>query len=390
MKIEHFFKLFYIFIVATLLLSGCSLLKGCSSNQNNVKTDNIKPVFIKFPWLIYDAVPESMLVLWQTNSKKPSSITFGTNKNYTNKIIKVYPDSFDNMFKYRFTGLKTKTKYFYKIVTGNSIATGSFTSAPDKNSTNLEFIVYGDTRTNIDSHNKLCSLMNQKINKNPALQTVAIHVGDFVEDGDSISSWENEWFSSKANNIRKFMSRIPIEACLGNHEDSGELFDRYFPYPFKYGHYWSFNYGPAHFVFLDQYVDISDNSKQINWLKNDLKTSTKKWNFIVFHEPGYSANGGHSDNDNVRTVIQPVLEEFNVTAVFSGHNHYYSRAVINGVTHITTGGGGAPLYNPMPAQGNLIVTKKAYHFCIVKINNNTLSFKAIDINNRIIDNFIIN
>jgi hypothetical protein len=40
----------------------------------------------------------------------------------------------------------------------------------------------------------------------------------------------------------------PIQDCMGNHEDEGLLFEKYWPYPFVEDRYWSFNYGPVHVV----------------------------------------------------------------------------------------------------------------------------------------------
>ncbi|MBN2804797.1 MAG: metallophosphoesterase, partial [Deltaproteobacteria bacterium] len=255
----------------------------------------------------------------------------------------------------------------------------------------VDFFVYGDTRTGVEFHNKICADMNEYIDKNPSFQTLALHVGDFVTYGSRESSWSKEWFSTDAADVHKFMADVPLLSCVGNHEESGNLFDKYFPYPFvaKDGRYWSFDYGPAHIVFLDQYSDYSENSPQHAWLEKELSTTDKKWKFLVFHEPGWSAGGYHKDNMDVRTNIQPLLVKYDVAAVFTGHNHYYARAEVEGVMHITTGGGGAPLYDPEMINKELKVIKKAYHFCTVSINGNTLNFKAIDIDNKIIDSFTV-
>jgi len=42
------------------------------------------------------------------------------------------------------------------------------------------------------------------------------------------------------------------------------------------------------------------------------------------------------------------------------------------VMHITTGGGGAPLYNPVDGRPNVVVYDKSYHFCKIDIDNNAL------------------
>ena len=74
---------------------------------------------------------------------------------------------------------------------------------------------------------------------------------------------------------------------------------------------------------------------------------------------------------------------------FAGHNHYYARALVKGVHHITTGGGGAPLYNPDSNSPNVITSSKANHFCKVEIDGNNLKFRAVKPDGTVIDTFTI-
>lgn len=95
-------------------------------------------------------------------------------------------------------------------------------------------------------------------------------------------------------------------------------------------------------------MSYTPGSAEYNWLTNDLASTTKPWKILLFHEPGWSAGGSHANNTTVQTYIQPLCKQYGVDLVLNGHNHYYSRAVVDGVQHITTGGGGAPLYAPNP------------------------------------------
>jgi hypothetical protein len=181
------------------------------------------------------------------------------------------------------------------------------------------------------------------------------------------------------------LATLPYQSCMGNHEGSGVLFEKYFPYPFVEGRYWSFDYGLAHLVVVDQYPLTS---AQLTWIENDLASRPSSWNFIIFHEPGWSA-GNHANNTDVQDYIQPLCEQYNVHAVFAGHNHYYARALYNDVHHITTGGGGAPLSTPNPAYPYIVAYEMAYHFCKVEIDGSQLTITAVDIDGKIIDSFSI-
>jgi 3',5'-cyclic AMP phosphodiesterase CpdA len=187
---------------------------------------------------------------------------------------------------------------------------------------------------------------------------------------------------------------------VGNHEFNGgsaTYFMKYWPYTYAAGtgKYWSFDYGPAHIAVIDQYsANYSDpNQAQLTWLKNDLSASTKKWKFIVLHMPGWSdslnnANGGHDNDAEVQAHIQPLCEQYGVQIVFCGHNHYYSRAVVNGVHHITSGGGGAPLYN-LASGPNIVVAIKSFDFCKISIDGNSLTYQAVQPNGTVLDTFYI-
>jgi len=185
------------------------------------------------------------------------------------------------------------------------------------------------------------------------------------------------------------LASIPYQAAMGNHEGTGQLFVKYFPYPFVAGRYWSFDYGPAHFVVVDQYTSYATGSAQLTWIENDLASTAKPWKFIYFHEPGWSA-GGHGNSTSVQNYIQPLCEQYDVSIVFAGHNHYYARAVVNEIHHVTTGGGGAPLYSPNPSNPNVVSTAMAYHYCNVEINGGTLHFTALKPDSTILDEFTIN
>jgi len=176
---------------------------------------------------------------------------------------------------------------------------------------------------------------------------------------------------------------------MGNHEGQGELFEKYFPYPmFEYPQfYYSFDYANAHFIILDQEIPFGEGSTQYEWLVNDLQTTDKQWKILLMHKPGWSAGGGHSNNTYVQIYIQPLCLEYNIPFVITGHNHYYARAVVNGVEHITTGGGGAPLYTPNPTYDSIVTVDKSYHFCKLDIDKDTLTFTAIRYDGSIIESF---
>jgi len=78
-----------------------------------------------------------------------------------------------------------------------------------------------------------------------------------------------------------------------------------------------------------------------------------------------------------------------VPVAIAGHNHYYSRCTVDGIQHVTTAGGGAPLYGCDHGSPYLVAWAKAYHYLSVLADQNTLEVKAIDIFGTVLDSFTV-
>lgn len=352
-------------------------------------SDLFQDTMRKAPYLIYTGNNSEMQILWQLTATDTCSLEWGIDTLYGlgNTSTTEYGNS--HQHTYTIDNLMPGAKYYYKVTVNEEIYTGSFRSAPDNNETSIKFMVYGDTRSNPTSHDQVAAAMVDEFNEEDSFQSIVLSVGDLVSNGNNESDWDNQFFNPSYQNIMTLLASAPYQVAIGNHEGTGQLFVKYFPYPFVAGRYWSFDYGPAHFVVVDQYTSYSPGSAQLTWIENDLASTTKPWKFIYLHEPGWSA-GGHSNNTAVQNYIQPLCEQYEVPVVFGGHNHYYARAVVNGIHHITTGGGGAPLYSPDPAYPNVVSTAMAYHYCNVEISGGTLHFTALKPDSTILDEVTLN
>jgi len=142
---------------------------------------------------------------------------------------------------------------------------------------------------------------------------------------------------------------------------------------------YSFDYGPAHFVVLNDNRPMKIEAPAfLKWLAHDLKTTKARWKFVCFHIPGFHSSKQHYAEQQIRP-LQPLFEECGVDLTFAGHVHNYQRTVPlrfapdakrdkkgrvdgkftldttfdgkkntrpNGVIHVVAGGGGASLYGP--------------------------------------------
>ncbi len=100
---------------------------------------------------------------------------------------------------------------------------------------------------------------------------------------------------------------------------------------------YSFDYGSAHFVVLNEYFTGRDDHSGkgdvcdalYNWLKADLEATRQPVIFVAGHEPAFprrrhvgsslDANTAHRDR------FWKLLNERGVVAYFSGHTHFYGR-----------------------------------------------------------------
>ena len=343
--------------------------------------------FHKNPYLLYPGDNDKMLIVWQTFSTDTCQVYYGMDTIYSDTITSIEYGN-DHLHKALLLNLNVATKYYYKVSTdSNKYKTGSFYTGLNGNAKNLTFYAYGDTRTYPLLHDSVAKQILNAVSLDSASQTLIVSSGDIVADGNKESDWDEQFFSPEYTHINEMIANLPYLVSIGNHGGQGQLFGKYFPIPMFNNNrfYYSFDYGPVHFTVIDQYTNIAPTSTQFQWLENDLAASSKKWKILLLHRPGWSAGGGHSNNSIVQNDIQPLCVKYGVQFVIGGHNHYYSRAVVGGVQHITTGGGGAPLYNPNPNASHIVTVDKSLHFCKIKIEDDSLFFTAIRAGGSIIE-----
>lgn len=349
-------------------------------------------ILFKDPYLIMTGDNTEMKIAWQTAMTTECSIAWGVNTLYDIGTAVTNENSNNrnqHLHSHIITGLAPGTVYFYRVAINNETYTGSFRTAPDATAIDLNFMVFGDSRCDpTDPADEVAGAMAATL-ADASYNTFILSAGDLVAAGWNENLWNSQFFD--LGNVRKYLAAVPIASAIGNHDLGGGLFRKYFPYPYQDadGCYWSFDYGPVHVAIVDQYVAYDPLSAQYAWLESDLSASTKTWKFIVLHQPGWSAAGGHANDTDVQDDIQPLCKLYGVSIVFAGHSHYYARAKVNNVYHITTGGGGSSLYTPESGQPNVDLISKSYHFCKVEIAGNTLNLFAESPDGTVIDTFNI-
>lgn len=354
---------------------------------------------VKGPYLIFPGDNTRMEVCWQLGTTAPCTLEWGTDPSCAGgRISSAEYDPASHQHKQVITGLTPGKKYFYRVKEGADGYAGSFRAAPAAGATSLKFLAYGDTRTQDKIDNAVSEAMQKTYGADPAYQTFALHMGDWVSS-DSESAWTSEFFVRSDRGIMGLLANLPIQGCMGNHEQAGVVYRKYWPYPYKNSRfYWSFDYGPAHVVVVDQYDESVPNglgtgpsAAQLDWVRKDLAATKKPWKFMVYHEPAWTVkNGIHGDNARAQAVLQPLCKQYGVDLCFCGHVHLYARCIQDGVQHVTLGGGGAPLFS-LNAQQPANVAKVAvdYQYARIEINGPQLTFTALKPDGTVLDTFTI-
>lgn len=336
----------------------------------------------KGPYLILTADPTEMKVCWQPQTPAEAVLEWNLENSPSLGSISVAVAGTDDLSCATLKDLLPATRYEYHLLSQGAEFSSNFVSLNSANTDALTFWVYGDSRSGPEIRNQIDTAILKSIAAEPGSQTLLISTGDLMDEASEQSLQENE-FSAGQPDSRQILSELPIINVMGNH-DGTKLFLKYFPYPYTDSFDWSFDDGPVHFVVIDQYYGGDETAPRWQWLRNDLANSDKTWKIILLHEPGWSA-GPHANNTDVQQILHPIAVKYGVSLVFAGHNHYYARAEVDGVTYITTGGAGAPLYDPEHGYPHILFTDKENHYIQVMIAGHELTLTVLTPQGKIIE-----
>jgi hypothetical protein len=307
------------------------------------------------------------------------------------------------------TGLAPSARYNYDLLLGGEDTTPgqySFTAAPATGTGSVRFISFGDSGTGSWAQFQLADRM--------AADTfdLALHGGDVVygfRSGVGAATYRTyeSWFFEP---YAAWLRSRPVFPSIGNHDDEGELSRRYrdvfvLPengaspmFPDHAERYYSFDYGPVHFVALDTelaFQNVTRRAAQLAWLDADLAATSQPWTVVYFHRSPYSV-GEHPPDLAVRNAFVPIFERHRVDLVVSAHDHTYQRSIPwrefepagGRVVYVVSGGGGGPLYDVGKAPWTAKAVS-ANHYLRAAVGGCTLTGQAIGVAGNVLDTFTI-
>ena len=128
--------------------------------------------------------------------------------------------------------------------------------------------------------------------------------------------------------------------------------------------------------------------EQIEWLQKELEASSSDWKIPVFHHPLYSSGERHGSDLRLRNVLEPLFLKYNVSVVFTGHDHFYERVKPQkGIAYFVVGSGGKLRAGNIDRSSGLTAggfdTDLA--FLAVEIAGDQMSFNAISRQGSVVD-----
>lgn len=336
------------------------------------------------PWLLQPG-DRQMTVAWVTEEKSAGRVWYG--RDATDRLALEPSAGTDH--RVVLGSLLPATRYRYRV---EGAPEASFVTAPPAGSMDapVEFLVYGDNRTNSGDH----ALVVRAAASERA--QVALHTGDMVVNANEPQLWRS-WFAEE----RDLLSTTPLVPTVGNHEmtDKGVSYAKYFQRP-ELPPYGSLDYGPVHVVVLDSFEvqagpaahagGVSDAQKA--WLEEDLRgVAPARHVWVLVHQGPFAhpvhERPGHGGSASVREALLAAAKIHRIEAVFAGHEHFYERGEEGGLRYFVLGGGGAPLEDPDATFPGVQAAQKALSYAVLDVCGCHAAGKVKDISGKVIDSF---
>ncbi|HEU4776742.1 MAG TPA: DNRLRE domain-containing protein [Telluria sp.] len=298
---------------------------------------------VRGPYL-QSASSDSIVVRWRTDTATDSRVQYGLGAGSLTTPASSAAATTEHIVK--LTGLSPNTKYFYNVGSSSAVQAGDasyyFKTSPLAGTALPTRVwVIGDAGTGSAGQ---AAVYNAYRN-----YTGSTYTDFWMMLGDNAynSGTDAEYQANMFNVYPEMMRQSPLWATIGNHDgtsadsatQTGPYYDIHtFPQNAEAGGvasgteaYYSFNYGNIHVIVLDSNeTSRSTTGAMMNWMKADLANVTATWLIAIWHHPPYTKGSHNSDTETnlieMRQNFLPVLENYGVDLVLTGHSHSYERS----------------------------------------------------------------
>lgn len=308
----------------------------------------------------------------------------------------------------KLTGLTPGQTYSYVVeACGSVTGVRQFRTAPPAGTTRLQFTAMGDFGTGGSLQAQVLSRLAEPGRAGELL----VALGDNAYSSGTEQEFQDRLFKPMAALLRQ----VPLFPSLGNHEyvtNQGQpyLDNLYLPAnnPAGTERYYSFDWGPVHFVALDSNCAIGLASPdrctlaaQKSWVAQDLAATRQPWKVVFFHHPSWSS-GEHGSQLAMRREFGPLFEQYGVDLALTGHDHNYERSKpmkgegvapsgTRGIVYVVVGSGGATLRSFPSSQPSWTAYRNNTDvgYLEATVNGGTLSARFLNPSGTVRDSFTL-
>ncbi|MCB9035925.1 MAG: metallophosphoesterase [Lewinellaceae bacterium] len=300
---------------------------------------------IRGPYL-QSGTPNSMVIKWRTNSSTSSQVWYGTSPSNLAFTKTVNGSRTDH--EVLVNGLSANSTYYYAVgnTAGQLSVPGSdyyFRTSPNPGSVQpIRAWILGDAGKANNTQREVRDAFYD-FNGSNHIDMILL-LGDNAYESGTDAEYQAAMFE---NMYEGRLINSVVWPAFGNHDGLSALSSTQTgPYyeiftnptnaeaggvPSGTEAYYSFDYGNIHVIVLDS--DDSDRepgSPQMNWLEADLAATTQDWKVVTFHHPPYTQDASDSNNKetDMRSMVLPILEAYNVDLVLAGHDHVWERSYL--------------------------------------------------------------
>lgn len=279
---------------------------------------------------LQSALADSLTVLWRTNLGRTCKVglrpkgtsrwsfvegeTRGTNTGLVENEVTLH-------------GLVANTTYEYRIYTEKTrLLPGQdlwFTAPVGDRDSIFTFFAVGDIGEPVEDGGTP-HLLGEALKLHIDSLRFGLLLGDIIYPDGKSELYDSNLFQY----FGLVFPYVPVFPVLGNHDwhEPDENYVKEWKLPGN-EHYYSFDYGNAHFVALDTKMGdvLHDYESQVKWLEDDLSnvSGDQDWKIVFLHHNGRSCT--YKKDYEAVVGLYPIFEKFGVDLVLNGHAHTYER-----------------------------------------------------------------
>ena len=396
-----------------IILCLVAALGGCAQNAEREAAGSDAAVAIThIRQLVAADNKTARTIMWEAKVKQPYTLEYRLKGSKDIKAVQAADSSFtdkDSVIQYTASldSLAPGSTYEYRINTAKN--KGQWHKLHTEDGAGFTALIFPDSQS--ADYSGWQQLARAAYKRHPQ-SAFYVNMGDLVDNGQDASQWR-AWF----NSVSVFSDAVPLAPVIGNHEAYSLEWKECLPASYtqlfnvpqnglaKYpNQFYSFDYGPVHFVVLDTNFPEMKNfqpallADELQWLEGDLAASRAKWKVVLMHRDiflyGFGPESGREQTQthflDFSYQLMPVFEKYKVDAVLTAHLHTYRRRVPlqsfapapqgAGITYILTGVAGdvryPKLWGDFAWDAATAPKPETANYMTLRANEQSLEFKA--------------